>query len=112
MEFKNINVQLDRWIEELAVHNMDTVHIPGKDHVNADGMSRISDPLVHCNYYSYVCDVQELSCGGCKYRVRAIEQWDMFHDEVDDIVPLAVLHISHDGSDIEPHGWKSISHMI
>ena len=26
----------------------------------------------------------------------------MFHDEVDDVVPLAVRHISHDESDIEP----------
>ena len=31
------------------------------------------------------------------------EQWDMFHDEVDDIVPFAVRQISHNGSDIEPH---------
>ena len=58
-----------------------------------------------CNYYSYGCDVQDLPCGGCKYCVRANEheQWDMFHDEADDIVPLAVRQISHDEKDIEPH---------
>ena len=26
----------------------------------------------------------------------------MFHDEVDDVIPLAVQHISHDESNIEP----------
>ena len=72
--FKNIEGQLARWIEELAVYNMKIVHRPGKDHVNADNPSRISDPLVQGNY-----------------------------DEVDDIVPLAVRHISQDESDIEQH---------
>ena len=94
MGFKNIEGQLARWIEELAVYNMEIVHRPGKDHVNADGLSRIPDLLVQCNYYSYGCDVQGLPCGGCKYCVRANAQRDMFHDEVDDIVPLAVRHIS------------------
>ena len=103
MGFKNIEGQLARWIEELAVYNMEIVHRPGKDHVNADGLSRIPDPLVQCNYYSYGCDVQDLPCGGCKYCVRANEQWDRFHEEVDDIVPLVVRHISQDESDTEPH---------
>ena len=49
MGFKNIEGQLARWIEELAVFNMEIVHRPGKDHVNADGLSRIPDPLVQCN---------------------------------------------------------------
>ena len=57
MGFKNIEGQLARWIEELAVYNMEIVHRPGKDHVNADGLSRIPDPLVHCNYSSYGCHV-------------------------------------------------------
>ena len=96
MGFKNIEGQLARWIEALAVYNMEIVPRPGKDHVNEEGLSRISDPLVQCNYYSYGCDVQELPCGGCKYCVWANEQWDRFHDEVDDIVPLAVRQISHD----------------
>ena len=69
MGFKNIEGQLARWIEELAVYNMEIVHRPGKNHVNADGLSRIPDPLVQWNYYSYGCDVQDLACGGCKYCV-------------------------------------------
>ena len=70
MGFKDIEWQLARWIEELAVYNMEVVHRYGKDHVNDDGLSRIPDPLVQCNYYSYGCDVQDLPCGGCKYCVR------------------------------------------
>ena len=68
--------------------------------MNADGLSRIRDPPVHCNYYSCGCDVHDLPCGGCKYCVRASEQWDIFHNEVDDIVPRAVRQISHDVIDI------------
>ena len=111
MGFKNIEGQVARWIEELAVYNMEIVHRPGQDNENADGLSRIPDPLVQCNYYSYGCDVQDLPCGGCKYCVRANELWDRFHNEVNDIVPLAVRQISHDESDMLPR-WKSIRHKI
>ena len=52
----------------------------------------------------------------CKYCVRANEQWDRFHDEVDNIVPLAVRHILQDESDTEPHDdatWvENIRHKI
>ena len=62
--FKNIEGQLARWIEELAVYNMEIMHRPGNDHVNGVGLSRIPDPLVQCNYYSHGCDVQDVPCGG------------------------------------------------
>ena len=38
MGFKNIEGQLAKWIKELAIYNMEFVHRPGKDHVNADGL--------------------------------------------------------------------------
>ena len=63
MWFKNIEGQLARWIEELAIYSMEIVHRHDKDHVNADRLSRIPDPLVQGNYYSYGCDVQDLPCG-------------------------------------------------
>ena len=103
MGFKNIEGKLAMWIEDLAVYIMEIVYRPGKDHVNADGLSRIPDPLVQCTYYSYGYDVQDLPCRGCNYCVRANEQWDRFHDEVDDIVPLAVRQVIDDESDIVPH---------
>ena len=40
MGFKSIEGQLARWIEELAIYNMEIVHRPGKDHVNADNLSK------------------------------------------------------------------------
>ena len=82
---------------------MDIVHRPAKDHVNADGPSRIPDPLMQCNYYSYGYGVQDLPSGGCKHGIRDNEQWNRFHNGLDDAVPLAVRHISHEGSDIEPY---------
>ena len=82
---------------------MEIVHRPGKDHVKPDCLLRIPNPLVQCNHYSSDCDVHDLPYGDCKYCVQANEQWDMFHDEVDDVVPFAVRHISHDESDIELH---------
>ena len=42
---------------------MKIAHRPGNDYVNADGLSRIPNPLVQCNYYSYGCDVQDLISG-------------------------------------------------
>ena len=51
MGFNNSEGQLARWIEELTLYNMEIVHRPGKVYVNADGLSRIPDPLVQCNYY-------------------------------------------------------------
>ena len=62
MGFKNIK-GLARWIERSSVYNMEIVHRPGMYNVNADGLSRIPDPLVQCNYYSYGCDVQDLPLG-------------------------------------------------
>ena len=66
MGFKNIEGQLARWIEELSMYNMQIVHMPGKKHVNADGLSRIPDPLTLCNCYSAGSNVEDLPCGGCK----------------------------------------------
>ena len=43
LNFKNIEGQLARWIEELAQYNMVIQHRPGKNHTNADGLWRITD---------------------------------------------------------------------
>ncbi|VDI36546.1 Hypothetical predicted protein [Mytilus galloprovincialis] len=51
LNFKNIEGQLARWIEELSQYNMLVQHRPGKKHVNADALSRIPDTLNECNSY-------------------------------------------------------------
>ena len=40
MKFKQTDGQLARWLEELAEYDMTVIHRPGKDHGNADFLSR------------------------------------------------------------------------
>ncbi len=42
MNFKNIEGQLARWLEELSQFDMEVLHRPGKLHCNADGLSRMT----------------------------------------------------------------------
>lgn len=50
MQFKNPEGQLARWLEVLSEFDMQIVHRPGKQHLNADAMSRI--PCKQCGYSS------------------------------------------------------------
>ena len=84
------------------MYNMQIVHRAGKNHVNADGLSRIPDPLTLCNCYSAGSNVEDLLCGGCKYCVRAHSNLEGFYNDVDDMVPLAIRHVSHDATDNVP----------
>ena len=43
-----------------------------------------------------------LPCGGCKHCVRAHTNWERFYNDVDDIVPLAIRHVSHNATDKVP----------
>ena len=38
-----------RWIDEISMYNMRIVHMAGRKHVYADGLSMIPDPLTLCN---------------------------------------------------------------
>ena len=75
---------------------------PGKDHVNTDGLLRITRsttvttiPMV-VTFGIYHAVAASTVCGRMNSGI-------MFHDEVEDIVPLAVRQISHAEGDIEPH---------
>ena len=83
--------QLTRWIEELSMYNMYTVHRAGRTHVNVDGLSRIPESFTICNCYSAGSNVEDLPYGGCKYCVRAHSNWEQFYNDVDDIVPLVCV---------------------
>ena len=89
MNFRHIEGQLARWMEELSQYNMDIQHRAGKKHGNADGMSRVPDPLQPCTECNTEVDPSELPCHPCKFCQRAHEQWSDFKSEVDDAIPLA-----------------------
>ena len=91
MRFKDIEGQLARWLEELAQFDMQIVHRKGKEHANADALSRLPDDIPRCDCYRAGSEVASLPCGGCKYCSRAHQQWARFEDDVDDVVPLAVV---------------------
>jgi hypothetical protein len=75
LNFKNIEGQLARWIEELAQYNMVIQHRPGKNHTNADGLSRITDTLPSCPEYLPTVALNQLPCRGCKFYTRVRNQW-------------------------------------
>ena len=98
LRFKMIEGQLARWLEELSCYDMEIVHRPGVKHGNADGLSRMSDGLEYCNCYHAGTSPSQLPCGGCKYCVKAHEQWSRFQEDVDDIVPLAIRTVNINSS--------------
>ncbi|GFN73642.1 Pol polyprotein [Plakobranchus ocellatus] len=67
--FKEPQGQLTRWLEELSHYDMEIIHRPGKQHGNADALSRI--PYVEeCSSYIVSSLLTALPCGGCKYCQR------------------------------------------
>ncbi|KAK7505163.1 hypothetical protein BaRGS_00003733 [Batillaria attramentaria] len=106
MRFKDINGQLARWLEELAQYDMKIVHRKGKDHINADVLSRLPDSLEACDCYTAGQELQSLPCGGCRYCTRAHAQWARFEEDVEDVLPLAVRVREIDAVD-----WNEIFHV-
>jgi len=94
LNFKNIEGQLARWIEELAQYDMLIQHRPGKFHGNADGLSRMADPLATCPEYQPLITLKQLPCGGCKFCTRARSQWETFENDVDYVQPISVRRLS------------------
>ena len=76
--------------EELAQYDMQIIYRKGKEHGNADALSRLPDSLYYCDCYKAGAEVDSLPCGGCPYCTRAHTQWGRFEEDVDDVVPLAV----------------------
>ncbi|XP_041372627.1 uncharacterized protein LOC121385902 [Gigantopelta aegis] len=88
LNFEQPQGQLARWLDELRQYNMQIQHRPGKQHMDADALSRL--PLSQpCPEFKAGVRLQDLPCGGCKYCVRANDNWGSFFDNVDDAVPLA-----------------------
>jgi hypothetical protein len=101
MRFKHIEGQLARWCEELAQYDMTVVHRSGVKHTNADGLSRMPDPVPLCNCYEAGKSVESLPCGGCKFCQRCHSQWERFEVDVDDVVPIAIRRVGSELVDPE-----------
>ena len=82
--FKNIQGQLARWLEELSRYHLMIVYKPGKDLIQADALSRLNGE--NCPIKTSVSD---LPCGGCKTCQRLDEKWKKFRDEVDFVEELS-----------------------
>lgn len=87
LRFKEPQGQIARWLEELSQYDMKVTHRPGKNHGNADALSRKPDQD-ECGQYRAGVILEDLPCGGCKYCQKAHTQWRKFEEQVDDIVPL------------------------
>ena len=94
MRFRNAEGMLARWLEELNQYDMVIQHRPGKQHANADSLSRIPQSEDFCNCYEAGIDPSSLPCGGCKFCTKVHNQWARFEQEVDDVIPLAIRSAS------------------
>ena len=82
--FRNIQGQLARWMEELSRYNLVIQYTPGKELVQADALSRLNGRT--CPVQT---EVSDLPCGGCKTCQRLEEKWRSFVDRVDDVKELS-----------------------
>ena len=87
LRFKDPQGQIARWLEELSQYDMRVTHRPGKNHGNADALSRKPNQD-KCGQYKAGVALEDLPCGGCRYCLKAHTQWKQFEDEVDEVVPL------------------------
>jgi hypothetical protein len=99
--FKDLTGQLSRWLEELSQYNMTIQHRSGRNHSNADGLSRIPELLPKCNCYLAGKELSSLPCGGCAYCAKLHNQWAKFQEEVDYVVPLTVRSVTVSESEEE-----------
>ena len=86
MHFHEPQGQLARWLEELSQYNMILKSREGRKHVNADSLSRMPAGERHCSAFKMDVHPEDLPCGGCKYCVKADQNWRAFTETVDDTV--------------------------
>ena len=82
---------------------MVTQHRPGKEHGNADGLSRIPVREDDCNCYEAGAKLEDLPCYPCKKCEKLHYQWQRFEEDVDDVIPLSLRSLSFE-DDLEDSG--------
>ncbi len=93
MSFKEPTDQMARWVELLSQYDFTMEHRPGKNHGNADALSRRDCEPEQCDCYDRDTILTELPCGGCEYCQKKHEAWSEFF-EVDDVVPLSKRRVT------------------
>ena len=83
------------FLEDLFQYNFKLIHRKGAEHVNADALSSIKDPLEECHCYGAGQRLDNLPCRGSHYCMRAHKQWAQFNDDVYDVVPFVIRSGGH-----------------
>ena len=84
LHFKQADGQLARWLEEVSQYDFTIEYRPGKEHSNADFLSRFGS---ECPSVGEA--LKGLPCRGCSACHRAARKWLSFSEEVDDTIPLS-----------------------
>ncbi|KAI3359399.1 hypothetical protein L3Q82_002902 [Scortum barcoo] len=101
--FKHPEGQLARWLEELSQYDFEIEHRAGRQHANADTLSRCNtEGLTDCDCYQAGKEATELPCQECSHCQRLHDQWIRFEEDVDDVVPLAIRQITIKESENSP----------
>ena len=95
MRLKQISGQLSHWLETLSQFAYIIEHRSGKNHCNADGLSRIPERAA-CDCYIAGQNLNSLPCGGCTICTKMHNQWKRFERDVDDVLPLAIHHVQRE----------------
>ena len=82
-------------------------HRSGRQHSNADGMSRRDSDKLACDCYLAGQDPARLPCNGCPHCVKLTKKWARFAEYVDDVVPLAVRCQPQTATDTSAHELNS-----
>ncbi len=98
MTFKEPVDQMARWLEILSQFDFKIEHRAGKNHSNADALSRLPCDPDDCPCYDSKTILTSLPCGGCEKCVAKNELWSNFN-EIDDVVPLSArrMDVTADG---------------
>ena len=92
VNFKEPQGQLARWLEVRNQYNMTIQHRAGKQHTNADALSRLETDKP-CKEMSIFVKPENLPCGGCKHCSRVHEKWQDFI-KINDVIPLAAVRVA------------------
>ena len=100
MSFKDPANQMARWLEILSQFNFKLEHRAGRNHLNADALSRIPCSPEACECYDGRSVFTSLPCGGCTFCQKQHASWSNFM-ELDDVPPTMTRRVTSTCDDSE-----------